>query len=166
MTGMSIIDWLAAGLVLRIYLSRRRRPPALDSARKSDMNNERHQATVANLFDLLLAPVNHGELEVAELLGVGVEPLRDRMKDLRRRGLLAGPFRDPTGVNWKLSFFTGAELRAAARRSGLNPDASVTLRDSFWSGLGHETMRVATAVSSRVSRWKCQVNTLFKMVLS
>jgi hypothetical protein len=110
-------------------------------------------ATVADLFDLLLAPTSHGELEVAELLRVGVEPLRDRMKDLRRRGLLAGPFRDSTGVKWKLRFSTGGEARAAARRSGLNPDVSVILSDSFWSGLGRQTTRAAVAMSKRVKRW-------------
>ena len=117
------------------------------------MNIQGQPATVGSLFDLLLAPVSHGELEVAELLGVGLEPLRNRMKDLRRRGLLAGPFHDSTGVKWKVRFSTGVEVRAAARRSGLNPDASVTLGNSFWSGLGRQTTRVATAMSKRVRRW-------------
>jgi hypothetical protein len=118
-----------------------------------EVNTQGQPPTVGSLFDLLLAPVSHDELEVAELLGVGLEPLRDRMKDLRRRGLLAGPFRDSTGVKWKLRFSTGVEARAAARRSGLNPDVSVTLGDSFWSGLGRQTTRVAIAMSKRVKRW-------------
>jgi hypothetical protein len=137
MRGITIIDWRVGGPLRTI----------------EDMNTGRRSATVGNLFDLLLAPVTHGELEVADLLGIGVEPLRDRMKDLRKRGLIAGPFRDPTGVRWKIRFSTGVQARAAARRSGLNPDASVTIGLSFWRGLGRETKQVAAAMSNRVRRW-------------
>ena len=137
MSGMTIIDWLYPDLMRTI----------------GKVNTEVQPATVGNLFDLLLAPVSYGELELAELLGVGLEPLRDRMKDLRRRNLLAGPFCDSTGVKWKLRFSTGVEVRAAARRSGLNPDASITLGNSFWSGLGRPMTRFAAAMSKRVRRW-------------
>jgi predicted transcriptional regulator len=118
------------------------------------MSNERGgYATVGNLFDLLLAPVSHCDLEVAGLLGIGVEPLRDRMKDLRKRGLVAGPFRDSQGMNWKLGFSTGVEARTAARESGLDPDASVALGESSWNELARESKRVVALVSNQVRRW-------------
>src|SRR6266566_349166 len=111
------------------------------------MSSERGgHATVGNLFDLLLAPVSHCDLEVAGLLGIGVEPLRDRMKDLRKRGLVAGPFRDSQGMNWKLGFSTGVQARTAARESGLDPDASVALGESSWNELARESKRVVALV--------------------
>jgi hypothetical protein len=117
------------------------------------MINDRGDATIGNLFDLLLAPVSHSESEVADLLRIGVEPLRDRMKDLRRRGLLAGPFRDSAGTKWKLRYATAVQARAAARKSGLDPDAAVTVGASFWVALRRHSRRAVTVVSKSVRRW-------------
>ena len=120
----------------------------------SKMSNESDShATIGNLFDLLLAPVSHSDSEVAVLLGIGVEPLRGRMKDLRKRGLIAGPFRDPQGMNWKLGFSTGVQARTAARKSGLDPDASVALDESFWTELALESKRAVALASNHVRRW-------------
>jgi hypothetical protein len=117
------------------------------------MINDRGDATIGNLFDLLLAPVSHSESEVADLFRIGVEPLRDRMKDLRRRGLLAGPFRDSMGTKWKLRYATAVRARAAARKSGLDPDAAVTVGASFWVEFRRHTKRAVTVASKSVRRW-------------
>jgi hypothetical protein len=117
------------------------------------MINQRRDATIGNLFDLLLAPVNHSEAEVADLLRIGVEPLRERMKDLRKRGLLAGPFRDSAGTKWKLRYATAVQARDAARRSGLDPDAAVTVGVSFWIELRRQSTRAVTLASDSVRRW-------------
>jgi hypothetical protein len=116
------------------------------------MINHPGDATIGHLFDLLLAPVSHSESEVADLFRIGVEPLRDRMKDLRRRGLLAGPFRDSMGTKWKLRYATAVRARAAARKSGLDPDAAVTV-GAFWVEFRRHTKRAVTVASKSVRRW-------------
>jgi hypothetical protein len=117
------------------------------------MNTETRRATVSDLFALLVAPVARTDVEIAELLGIGVVPLRDRMKNLRRRGILAGPTKESTGSVWQMYFPTVVEARLAARRSGLDPDTSVIPREPFWRPLMRawkEAVRLA-AISAR--RW-------------
>jgi hypothetical protein len=117
------------------------------------MINHHRDATIGHLFDLLLAPASHSESEVADLLRMGVEPLRDRMKDLRRRGLLAGPFRDSAGTKWKLRYATAIQARAAAMKSGLDPDAAVAVGTSFWIELRRHSRKAVTVASNSVRRW-------------
>jgi hypothetical protein len=117
------------------------------------MNSKHSDATIGHLFDLLLAPVGHSESEVADLLRIGVEPLRDRMKDLRMRGLLAGPFRDTIGTKWKLRYPTAVQARSAARKAGLDPDAGVIVGATFWIELGRQAKRVVGVASNSVRRW-------------
>jgi hypothetical protein len=149
-----VTDTLGPRLAQRSSRARRASgEPPIPAGQESKMSKEQGEATVGKLFDLLLAPTSHNESELADLLGIGVEPLRDRMKDLRRRGLVAGPFRESSGVKWKLGFSTGVAVRAAARASRLDLDASVTIGDSSWIELGRESKRVAAVVSNHVKRW-------------
>jgi hypothetical protein len=99
------------------------------------MNTDTRGPTVSDLFNLLASPVNRTDVELAELLGIGVAPLRDRMKNLRRRGILAGPIPKPAGSIWTMHFATVVEARSAAERSGLDPDASVVRRTRRWKTL-------------------------------
>jgi hypothetical protein len=116
------------------------------------MSTHTHGPTVGDLFALLASPVTRTDLEIAELLGTGVDPLRERMKDLRRRGILAGPIQS-SGSIWTMHFATVVEARAAARRSGLDPDTAVVLREPFWKRPASAWNEAVGLASRSARRW-------------
>jgi hypothetical protein len=94
--------------------------------------------TIGRLFALLIGPPARSDSEVAQLLGVDLAAVRMRLVDLRRRGILAGPFGQGTSAMWTSWFATPEATIEAAQRSGLRVSTPVRMRRSWWHEMwGH-----------------------------
>ena len=92
-------------------------------------------ATIGRLFELLLGPTVHTDAEIARLLGVDLIVLQARLVDLRKRGILSGPFEDGQATRWKSWFPTLQANTEALKRSGLRATSSVSLRRAWWNAM-------------------------------
>jgi hypothetical protein len=90
--------------------------------------------TIGRLFQLLLGPTAHSDSEIARLLGIDLTVLHARLVDLKRRGILRGPFEnEPT--SWKSWFPSVLATTDASERSGLRATRPVPLRRAWWDGM-------------------------------
>jgi hypothetical protein len=87
-------------------------------------------ATIRDLFELLLGPHARTDAEVASTLGVDGPLLQARLFDLKRRGILQGPF-PGGGATWTSRFPSVAATMQAVERSGLRGTSRVGLRRSW-----------------------------------
>ena len=92
-------------------------------------------ATIGRLFELILGPTVQTDAEIAQLLGVDLTALQARLVDLKRRGILRGPFEDGQATRWKSWFPTLQATTEALERSGLRATSSVSLRRAWWTGM-------------------------------
>jgi hypothetical protein len=90
---------------------------------------------IGRLFELLIDPPVRTDSEIARLLGLDVVALRARLIDLRKRGILAGPFDEGANATWKSWFSTPAAALEALQRSGLGPATPILLGQSWWDGM-------------------------------
>ena len=93
------------------------------------------ESTIGRLFKLLMDPTVHTDSEMAQLLGVDLVALEARLVDLRKRGILRGPFEDGQANRWKSWFPTLQTTTEALERSGLRATSSVPLRRAWWNGM-------------------------------
>jgi hypothetical protein len=91
------------------------------------------ETTIGRLFDLLIGPPVRTESEVAELLHLDLAAVRARLFNLRKRGILAGPFGEGKAATWTSWFSTPAAAIEAAERSGLRAASPILLRRSWWN---------------------------------
>jgi hypothetical protein len=91
--------------------------------------------TIGRLFELLMGPAVHTELEIAQLLGLDLMVLRARLVDLGKRGILRGPFEGEHAVTWKSWFPTLNATADASERSGLRAASAVPLRRAWWDDM-------------------------------
>ena len=91
--------------------------------------------TMARLFELLIGPVVHGESEIAKLLGLHGVVLRARLVDLKKRGIVAGPYDDGPTTTWKSWFSSVGATTEASERSGLRASSPVPLRRAWWNAM-------------------------------
>ncbi len=91
------------------------------------------ETTIARLFELLIGPPVRTDSEVAELLHLDLAAVRARLVDLRKRGIVAGPFGEGKGATWTSWFSTPAAAIEAAERSGLRAASPILLRRSWWN---------------------------------
>jgi hypothetical protein len=91
--------------------------------------------TIGRLFELLMGPAVHTELEIAQLLGLDLMVLQARFVDLRKRGILRGPLEGEHATTWKSWFPTLIETTDALERSGLRAASAVPLRRAWWDGM-------------------------------
>ena len=115
MPGMPSIDWRVPVLILTV----------------------RHmmKSTIGRLFELLMGPTVHSESEMAQLLGVDLMVLRARLVDLKRRGILRGPFEDGSTTIWRSWFSTLLSTTEASERSGLHATGPVPMRRAWWNDM-------------------------------
>ena len=92
-------------------------------------------STIGGLFELLIRPPDRSESEMAGLLGLDLAVVRARLVDLRKRGILAGPFGDGSNATWRSWFTTLAATIEASERSGLRVSRSVLLPRAWWDGM-------------------------------
>ena len=97
------------------------------------------KSTIGRLFELLMGPTVHTESEMAHLLKVDLMVLRARLVDLKRRGVLQGPFGDGSAVTWKSWFPTLLGTTQASERSGLDSTKTVPLRRAWWNEMWAST---------------------------
>ena len=114
MSGMPNIDWCPTLLI-----------PTFAFMTKS---------TVGHLFELLMGPEVHTDAQIALLLDVDPMVLQARLGDLRRRGILSGPFEGDQRT-WKSWFPTLQATTEATERSGLPASTSVPLRRAWWNAM-------------------------------
>jgi hypothetical protein len=88
--------------------------------------------TIGRLLELLVGPTVHGESEIAQLLGVDGVVLRARLVDLKKRGILLGPYEDGPTTTWKSWFPSVQATTDASERSGLRASSAVPLRRAWW----------------------------------
>jgi hypothetical protein len=93
------------------------------------------KSTIGRLFELLMGPTVHTESEMAQLLGVDLMALRPRLVDLKRRGVLQGPFGEGPAVTWKSWFPTLLTTTQASERSGLDTTNKVPLLRAWWNDM-------------------------------
>src|SRR3954470_9806787 len=91
--------------------------------------------TIGRLFELLVGPPLRTDLEIAKVLGLDLAVVRARLLDLRRRGVVAGPFDEGGTTTWRSWFPTVAATVHAAERSGLHSDSLVPMRRAWWDGM-------------------------------
>jgi len=89
--------------------------------------------TVGCLFELLIEPPARTDSEIARLLDLGA--VRARLFDLKRRGILTGPFEERQAATWRSWYPTLAGTIEASRRSGLSPARPILLRKSWWDAM-------------------------------
>ncbi len=104
--------------------------PLLDGSERSDPHVN---ATIRQLFDYLSLEPARTDIEIGRLLQIEIDLLRDRLEDLKRRGILANPSKAPLGWIWTSRFSTSADGQAAAASSGLAPEASIVRQRSWWN---------------------------------
>jgi hypothetical protein len=92
------------------------------------------KSTIGRLFELLLGPTVHTDSEMAQLLGVDLMVLQARLVDLRKRGILSGPF-EGQATTWKSWFPTVKATTEALERSGLQSTHSIPLGRAWWNGM-------------------------------
>ena len=88
---------------------------------------ERMRTTIGRLLELVIGSPSATDTEMSRTLGIDPEPLRDRLRDLKRRGILVGPSHEGGDATWKSWFPTVADALAAAQRSGLRAATPVRL---------------------------------------
>jgi hypothetical protein len=93
------------------------------------------KSTIGRLFELMFEPTVHTDSELATLLGIDLVALRERLVDLRKRGILRGPFEDGHAATWKSWFLTAGDTEQALERSGLHAKSSIVTRQSWWNGM-------------------------------
>ena len=91
------------------------------------------ETTIGRLFELLIGPPVRTDSEVAELLRFDLAAVRARLFDLRKRGILTGPFGNEEAATWTSWFSTPAAAIEAAERSGLRAASPILLRRSWWN---------------------------------
>ena len=90
-------------------------------------------ATIERLFEVLIGPPILGEADIARVLGLELAELRPRLWDLKRRGILRGPFEEGEARTWKSWFPTLAGTIEAGERSGLRKTSALLVRRSWWN---------------------------------
>lgn len=93
------------------------------------------KSSIGRLFELLMGPTAHTDSEIAQLLGVNVVALRARLVDLKKRGILMGPFEEGQTTTWKSWFPTLLATTEASERSGLPATRPVLLLRTWWDGM-------------------------------
>lgn len=88
--------------------------------------------TLARLFQLLSEPGNHSDTDIARNLDLDVGVLRNRLNDLKARGILSGPVLERGVESWKSWFPTPLASAEALGRSGLAATLPVALQPSFF----------------------------------
>ena len=92
------------------------------------------KSTIGGLFELLMGPTVPTDSEIAQLLGVDPMVLQARLIDLRKRGILSGPF-EGQATTWKSWFPTVKATTEALERSGMLATHTVPLRRAWWNGM-------------------------------
>ena len=93
------------------------------------------EPTIGRLFELLVGPTLLGESEIAQQLGLDGLVLRARLVDLRKRGILLGPYEDGPTTTWKSWFPSLRATTEASERSGLRASSLVPLRRAWWNAM-------------------------------
>lgn len=91
--------------------------------------------SIGRLFELLIEPPARTESEIAQVLGLDLVALHARLVDLKRRGILAGPFEEGPASTWRSWFPTVPGAIEALKRSGLGSAHPILLRKAWWDAM-------------------------------
>jgi hypothetical protein len=93
------------------------------------------RATIRRLLELVIGPPGHTESEIVQKLAVELHVVRNRLLDLKRRGILVGPMEQEGQATWRSWFPTLEATLAGVERSGLRTNVSVLPAGSWWDAI-------------------------------